>query len=106
MADTTAPQQHHQAAEKTDAVGIISIVLSVVGFALPGMILGLWGAHEAKRQGYSPVLSRIGWIMGLVFTVLVVLFIVGAVIVAIVADTPEARDERRRRNNTQLIESM
>lgn len=50
-----------------DKLGIISVVLTFLG-ALPiSLILGLVGASKAKKAGRSPVVSRIGWILSLVF---------------------------------------
>lgn len=61
------------AQEKTDALGIVSIVLALAGITPIGLIVGLVGASHAKKEGRSPILSKVGWILNLVFTLLAVL---------------------------------
>ncbi len=66
-----APSQ--PTAEKTtDVLGIISIVFAFIGLQPFGFILGLVGASKAKKEGRSPSLSKIGWILNLVFMLLVI----------------------------------
>ncbi len=65
-------------------LGIVSIVLPFVGFSLIGFVLGLIGASKAKREGRSPLLSRIGWIISLVVLVISALFIALLITAAIV----------------------
>lgn len=70
--------------------GVASISLGFFGLALIGLIVGLIGAHVAKKNGRSPVLSRIGWIINLVFSVLFTLFIVLLVFIGITQDRDSA----------------
>ena len=54
----------------TDTYGIVSLILAVIAFNLPGFIVGLIGARKAKKLGASPVLSRIGWIVNLIMMII------------------------------------
>lgn len=65
--------------QKTDVLGIISIICAFVGFTLPGFILGLVGAYYAKKEKRSVVLSRIGWILNLVFTIVFIILLIALV---------------------------
>ncbi len=65
---------------KTDVVGIVSIVLSFAVFAPAGFVVGLVGAHIAKDKKQDPLLSRIGWIAGLVISLLGILWIVSVLL--------------------------
>lgn len=67
------PQQSQQ--EPTDVFGIISLVTIFVGFQLVGVILGYLGMKKAKKEGYSPILSKIGFWVNLAITVFVGLWI-------------------------------
>lgn len=77
------------ATSKTDVLGIISIILAVLAvfgvwwpiigvfsttLAIIGLILGLIGAKNAKRDGRSAGLSRGGWIASLVITIIGIIF--------------------------------
>lgn len=55
-------------ASKTDGLGIASIGLAFIGLSPIAFILGLIGASKAKKESRSPILSRIGWIWGLIGT--------------------------------------
>jgi Tfp pilus assembly protein PilE len=61
--------------EKTDVLGIISIVMAFISLQIPGLIIGLVGEKQAKKEGRSPRLSRIGWILNLVILVVAVVVI-------------------------------
>lgn len=67
---------------KTDTVGILSIIFAIL-FAPVGLVLGLIGARDAKKEHRSPVLSRIGWIIGLILTVWAVIVILGLLLLVI-----------------------
>ncbi len=60
------------APKTTDTLGIISIVLDFLALPLLGLILGLIGASKAKKEGYSVTLSRVGWIFGLVSSLVII----------------------------------
>jgi hypothetical protein len=66
-----------QSSAKTDVIGIVSIIMAFVSLQIPGIILGLIGSSKAKKEGRSPLLSRIGWILNTVMLTL------GVVIIAI-----------------------
>ncbi len=66
-------------ASTTDILGIISLVCAFIGLALIGFILGLVGVSQAKKAGRSTTLSKIGWILNLVF--MIIGLIVGIVLV-------------------------
>ena len=74
-------------ASYSDSYGIASIVLALFAFTIPGLIIGLIGASKAKRLRVSPVVSRVGWILNLVF--LVISTIVLVALVAFVVSHPE-----------------
>ena len=71
-------------ASYTDSYGIASIVLALFALTIPGLIVGLIGASKAKRMRASPAVSRVGWILNLVFLVIstIVLFAVIAFVVS------------------------
>lgn len=79
-APTPQPPKDH-----TDVMGIISIVMIFVFLHLPGFILGLVGASKAKREGYSPVLSRVGWIANLISMILTLLVVTLFILLVIFA---------------------
>lgn len=83
MQPPVPPQQH---SERTDVMGIISIIAPFIGFSLIGLVIGLIGASNAKRERRSPVLSRVGWIISLVVTILTLLII--ALIAAAIVVNP------------------
>ena len=58
-----------------DILGIISIVC-IFWFPPIGIVLGLVGAHVAKAEGHDPLLSRIGWIINTVLTLLFIIIMI------------------------------
>lgn len=85
---------------QTDVMGIISIVLPFVGLSLVGLVVGLIGASKAKREGRSPILSRIGWIISLVVVLIsIALF---ALLVALGVQQQQEKDAARSSNSSSL----
>lgn len=74
-----------QASDQTDVLGILSIISSFVGLSAVGVVLGLVGASQAKQAGRPVILSRVGWILSLVWTVLTCVGIVIGIVIALVA---------------------
>lgn len=74
-------------ADYTDGYGIASIILAAMSLSVPGLVVGLIGAHKAKKIGASPVLSRIGWIVNLVVTVFGL--VIGALVIWAILTHPE-----------------
>ncbi len=74
-----------QASNQTDVLGILSIISSFVGLSAVGIVLGLVGASQAKQAGRPVTLSRVGWILSLVWTVLTCVGIVIGIVIAFVA---------------------
>jgi hypothetical protein len=103
-AQQPAPVQHH-----TDVLGILSIIAPFIGFSLIGLILGLIGASQAKKHQRSPVLSRIGWIISLIITLLFVIAIFLPLLFASMPRTQKlARDIDRKSDistNTAKLET-
>lgn len=60
---------------KTDTLGIVSVVLAFTGLHIPGLIIGIVGEKNAKREGRAYNLSRIGWIVNLVILIVTVIVI-------------------------------
>lgn len=89
--------------EKDDVLGILSLVASLSGFAVVGLVLGLVGVSKAKKEGRSPALARTGWIMGLVFTIIGLLIFI--VILAAVPTLQRNVRETKARNDAALNES-
>jgi len=85
-----------QPASKTDTLGIISLVLLFVGMQLPGFIVGLIGASKAKKEGRSPILSRLGWILNLVVGIFISIILVALVVVAYVGIQARAQDTQTK----------
>ena len=56
----------------TDVLGILSLVAVFIFMQIPGLIIGLIGASKAKKEGRSPTLSRIGWILNAVIIALAI----------------------------------
>jgi hypothetical protein len=71
----TASSGNNISQEKADTLGIVSMVTA---FLIPpiGFIIGLIGAHQAKQENRSPSLSRIGWVIGLVSTLIIIIGII------------------------------
>lgn len=99
--DTPTPHQPHGQphiptaavpAPYTDSYGIASIVLALFAFTIPGLVVGLIGASKAKRMRVSPAVSRVGWILNLVFLVISTVILV-AVIAFVVSHPEEIKSE-------------
>lgn len=73
---TGAPKTNAAPVQKTDVLGIISIVFAFIGLQVIGLILGLIGVKKAKEEGRSTTLSKIGWILNLVFMIIAAIIIV------------------------------
>lgn len=99
------PQPQVAPQSTTDTMGIISIVCGVIGLSLVGFVVGLIGASKAKKEGRSPVLSRVGWILGLIEMVVVIL-----IFVIIIAAAPslqgKARDTERKVDMAQIAQLL
>jgi len=54
------PEKH------SDGIGVASLITSIIGLHLVGLILGLIGSKKAKQAGRKSLMSTIGWIWGLV----------------------------------------
>jgi hypothetical protein len=59
--------------QKIDTLGIISIVLAFTALQIPGLIVGIVGEKNAKKEGRTYSLSRIGWVINLCFIVIAIL---------------------------------
>lgn len=90
---------------KTDVMGIISIILAFTGLQLVGFILGLLGASQAKKEHRSPVLSRIGWIINLVFGILA-MFIILIMALAIPNLQKNSRDVLKKSEMTMVSSEL
>lgn len=65
-AQTQEAQQFTQ--PENDVFGIASLVLPLIGLWVVGVIVGYVGIRRARRLGYSPTLSRIGfWVSIILF---------------------------------------
>jgi heme/copper-type cytochrome/quinol oxidase subunit 2 len=81
-ASPAAPQQSNQtqpAAQKTDVLGIISLVCAFIGLQVIGFILGLVGVKKAKEEGRPTTLSKIGWILNLIFMIIAAIIIIAII---------------------------
>lgn len=101
--NTEQPQnvgQQNTTKSTTDVLGIVSIVLAFTGLQLIGFIVGLIGASKAKKEDYSPILSRIGWIINLAFGIIALL-----AILAIFIAVPILQENQREtlRQNNQIL---
>lgn len=57
----------------SDTLGIVSLVLACTGLQIPGLIVGILGEKNAKRENRPHTLSRVGWILNLIFILLTAL---------------------------------
>lgn len=64
----------HSGENPGQTLGIISIVLSFIGLSLIGLILGIVSRKQSKTVGASTTLGTAGMVIGIVSTVLTVLF--------------------------------
>ncbi len=87
--------------EKVDVLGIISVMCASFGFAPLGLIFGLVGVRKAKREGYNPIISRIGWIISLVFTILIGL-VIGLIILLFAFAANRSHDVTIKNDINQL----
>lgn len=69
--------------EPTDVLGIISIVL-VFFMPIVGLILGIIGMSQAKKEGFDPIVSKIGVIANSAILVLtaIIVFIMFTIFVS------------------------
>ena len=102
------PSQQPAAAGQggTDVMGIISIVMAFIGFSLIGLIIGLVGASKAKKEGRSPTLSRIGWILNLVFTVVIGLILIFTIFLAAPRLQEASRDTARHSDLARISSAL
>ena len=85
-----------------DRYGVLSIVIAFIGFQIIGLIIGLVGASKAKKEGRSPTLSRIGWILNLVIIIAVAIYI-GLILAGTSASAAQRhRDKVRHRDVERL----
>lgn len=68
--------QRDGATNKTDVLGIVSLVM-IIFVPLLGAVLGYVGMKKAKKEGYSPTLSRIGFWVNLALLALGFLALAG-----------------------------
>ncbi len=57
-------------------LGIVSIVMSIIGLSIVGIILAVISRKKSKEANASTTLGTIGLVLGIVFTVLAVLWFV------------------------------
>ncbi len=69
------PQQPTVSENPGQLLGIISIILSVLGLSLIGIILGVISRKKSKAAGASTTLGTVGMVIGIVFTVIGMLFL-------------------------------
>ena len=65
--------------------GIISLVMIFVGAQLIGVILGYIGMKKAAKEGYNGTLSKIGFWVNLVFTIIFTLVFILWIILIVAA---------------------
>lgn len=78
-------QPAYQAENPGQTLGIISIVLSFIGFSLIGAILGFVSRNQSKKVNAPTTLGTIGAVIGLVFTVITVLVCLLVLFIILVA---------------------
>lgn len=104
--NATSPQTNIAPVQsQTDTLGIISLVFAFIGLFPIGLILGLIGAKNAKKENRSPVLSRIGWIINLVLTLISLVAILLFIALATFSSTAEkAKEAQSKYGYTQKSE--
>lgn len=78
------------------ALGIISIILSFVGFSLIGLILGAISRNKSKAVGAPTTLGTVGLVLGIVFTAISIFFFILMSLAAYAGIQERARDEASR----------
>ena len=73
-------------------LGIISIVLSLVGLSVVGIILGVISRKKSKAVGASTTLGTIGMVLGIVVTVINVLLLIFVMLAAYGSIQDKARE--------------
>ena len=77
-----ANQPFDNAHRSTDVLGIVSLVAIALHFIIPfipalvGTIVGFIGIRKAKREGYSPVLSQVGFWVSLTLLVINIILLI------------------------------
>lgn len=90
---------------KSDILGIISIVLAFTALQIPGLIIGIVGEKSAKQEERPHTLSRIGWILNLVILVVAVLSI-GIFFALIPSHRNQVDDETTKANFRVISEEL
>jgi hypothetical protein len=73
-----AQNQFKPQANKSDTLGLVSIILAFIGLQIIGIVLGIIGVKKGKKEGYKYTLSKVGiWING------VILLVVSLIVIAI-----------------------
>jgi len=83
-------------------LGIVSIVMSVIGLSLIGLILGVISRKKSKAVGASTTLGTIGMVMGIVFTVIGFMFFLLITLVAYGGIQDRAKDVSAETNATMV----
>lgn len=78
-----APQVRVEDPGKT--LGIVSIVLDVIGFAPVGLVLGVISKKKSRQAGFDGSLGNVGMIIGIIFTIIGVLFVGFLALISVVA---------------------
>jgi len=98
-----APQVQREDPGKT--LGIVSIVLDFVGFALIGIVLGVMSKKKSKEAGFDGSLGNIGMIIGIVFVVLNIV-ILGAISIVAYNGIQERTLESQRQSEQNQLEKQ
>lgn len=75
-------------------LGIVSIVLDFIGFALIGLILGIISRKKSKQAGQSATLGTVGMALGIVFTIIGLGFFLLIILTAIPNLQEKARQQQ------------
>ena len=89
----------------SDRYGVLSIIIAFIGFQIIGLIIGLVGASKAKKEGRSPTLSRIGWILNLVIIIGVSIYI-GSILAGTSASAAQRHRDRTRHRDVERLYAL
>jgi amino acid transporter len=99
--NTNASQQTNSTQpveQKTDVLGIISLICAFIGLQVIGFIVGLIGVKKAKEENRPATLSKIGWILNLIFMIIALIVIIAIIALGAFASNNSEKIEDAARN--------
>jgi hypothetical protein len=74
--------------------GILSVVFSLIGLAVVGIVMGVLSRNKSKAVGAPTTLGTVGLVMSIIFTILGLIWFVMAVLVSLAGVQEAAKNDQ------------